>query len=48
LPIGVVVPAGGSVVVIKNGVSMTIDTAGTHYVSPSSLGAVVGAVMVLF
>lgn len=48
LPIGVVVPIGGSVVVVKNAVSMTIDTAGTYYVSPSSLGAVVGAVIVLF
>ena len=48
LPIGVFVPTGGSIIVIRNGVSMTIATTGITYVSPTSLGVVTGACFVLY
>jgi hypothetical protein len=48
LPIGVFVPTGGSIIVIRNGVSMTIATTGITYVVPTSLGVVTGACFVLY
>jgi hypothetical protein len=48
LPIGVYVPTGGSIIVIRGGVSMTIATTGVTYVVPTSLGVVTGACFVLY
>lgn len=48
LPIGVFVPTGGSIIVIRNGVSMTIATTGVTHVCPTSLGVVTGACFVLY
>jgi hypothetical protein len=48
LPIGVYIPTGGSIIVIRNGVSMTIATTGITYVVPTSLGVVTGAVFLLY
>jgi hypothetical protein len=48
LPVGVLLTAGSTVPVIRNGVTMTLNVAGVYYVSPTSLGTVVGTAYVLY
>lgn len=48
LPIGVYVPTGGSIIVVRGGVSMTIATTGVSWISPTSLGVVTAACFVLY